>query len=170
MPWRLSQTLIFLLIAGLLAGCGFQLRGTAGQSLPEEWKSMYLSTGNPNSELSREVRNNFAARGIQWQEEAEAANFRLVLGPERFGQRNLSISADARAAEFELNMRTQFSVQDSSGKQLIAPTEASVIEQMENDPRNMVGKSEELRIIKSEMRVELAQQIMRRVGFFASGN
>jgi len=170
MHTRLSLYLVFLMTAGLLASCGFQLRGTAGQALPESWKSMYLSTGNPNSELSREVLSSFAANGIQWQEDAKMANYRLVLGPERFNQRNLSISADARAAEFELNMLSQFSVLDNAGEQVIPPTQASVIQQMENDPRNIVGKSEELRIIKYEMRVELAQQIMRRVGFFATSN
>jgi LPS-assembly lipoprotein len=34
----------------------------------------------------------------------------------------------------------------------------------------VVGKSEELRIIKSEMRVELAQQVLRRIGFFAASS
>lgn len=162
--------LIALLTASLLAGCGFHLRGTGGQSLPEQWKSMYLDTGSPNSELSREVRSGFTANGIQWQEQPGTANYRLVLGPERFGQRNISVGADARAAEYELNMRAQFSVLDQAGRQVIAPTDASVIQQMENDPRNVVGKTEELRIIKSEMRVELAQQIVRRVGFYASSN
>ena len=41
---------------------------------------------------------------------------------------------------------------------------------MENDPRNAMGKAEELRIHKNEMRTELAQQIMRRIGFFAASN
>jgi LPS-assembly lipoprotein len=31
-----------------------------------------------------------------------------------------------------------------------------------------MGKSEEIRILKSEMRDELAQQIIRRIGFFAA--
>ena len=41
---------------------------------------------------------------------------------------------------------------------------------MENDPRNVVGKAEEIRILKSEMRADLSRQIMRRIGFFAAGN
>ena len=31
-----------------------------------------------------------------------------------------------------------------------------------------VGKAEEIRILKTEMRTELAQQIMRRIGFYAA--
>jgi LPS-assembly lipoprotein len=46
-------------------------------------------------------------------------------------------------------------------------SDASVVKQMENDPRNVVGKAEEVRILRSEMRTELIQQIMRRIGYFA---
>ena len=162
------RLLSLALTACLLTACGFQLRGTGGAMVPDEWKSMHLITDNPNGELAREVRTTFAASGVVWEEEWEDANYSMVLGGERFSQRNLSISADARAAEFELTMSTQFSVRDADGNESMPPTTASVIEQMENDPRNVVGKAEELRIIKSEMRVELAHQMLRRIGFFAA--
>ena len=44
----------------------------------------------------------------------------------------------------------------------------SVVKQMENNPRNVVGKDGEMRLIQAEMRTELAEQIMRRIGFFAA--
>ena len=129
---------------------------------------MHLSTDNPNSEFSREIEMRFAAQGIIWTDR-ESANYRLELGPERFSQRNLSLNSEARVAEFELNMTARFSVIDADNQVTIESTEVAVIRQMENDPRNVVGKSEEVRIIKSEMRADLARQIMRRIGFFATG-
>jgi LPS-assembly lipoprotein len=48
------------------------------------------------------------------------------------------------------------------------PSEAVVTKQMENDPSNVVGKAEEIRILQAEMRGELAQQILRRIGFHAA--
>lgn len=165
---RLHAHTIILLGAALLAGCGFQLRGTGdGVSVPAEWKSMYLVTASPNSEFSRELALRFAANGIEWTEDKEDANFLVRLGPERFSQRNLSLNSDARAAEFELTMRATFSVQQAGGKQVMPDTTATVIKQMENDPANVVGKAEEMRLLKSEMRTELSQQIMRRIAFFA---
>ena len=169
MPGRYATFLLILSTACLLASCGFQLRGTGGGiAIPQEWKSMHLVTGDPNGELSREVRTSFAAGGVRWEQSREEANYSLVLGSERFSQRNLSISADARAAEIELTLSAQFSVKDASGRQVIPPTTASVIQHMENDPSNVVGKTEELRILNSEMRAELARQMMRRIGFFAA--
>ena len=164
-----SLRAIFLLGTVLiLAGCGFQLRGAStATALPEDWQKMHLVTGNPNSEFSREVQSRFAANGIIWVEREEADHV-LRLGPENFSQRNLSLNAEARAAEFELTMKTNFSVDGVSGEEVIEASSAAVIKQMENDPRNVVGKAEEIRILKVEMRTELAQQILRRIVFYAA--
>jgi LPS-assembly lipoprotein len=166
---RLASHIFILGITCLLSACGFQLRGTGdhGTVVPDSWKSMHLVTGNPNGEFSRAVQALFAANGVQWLDR-EQANYILTLGPERFKQRNLSLNAEARAAEFELTMSSRFSVNDADSKEAMPPTDASVVRQMENDPRNVVGKAEEVRILKSEMRTELAQQIMRRIGFYAA--
>jgi LPS-assembly lipoprotein len=166
---RLANYTFILGTALLLSACGFALRGTGdtGTNIPPEWKNMHLVTDNPNSEFSRDVLSRFAANGVEWQERG-AANYNVTLGPERFSQRNLSLNAEARAAEFELTMRAQFSVQDAEGNEVMKPSDVTAIKQMENDPRNVVGKAEEIRLVKGEMRAELAQQIMRRIGFFAA--
>ncbi|MFN2288692.1 MAG: LPS assembly lipoprotein LptE [Chromatocurvus sp.] len=164
---RLGFWVLLLLLSGLV-GCGFQLRGSdGGSALPDQWQSMHLNTPSPNSELSRVLRTRFTASGIRWLPASEAA-YTLDLGQERFSQRNLSINAQARAAEFELALRATFSVRGSDGELLLPPDDAIITKQMENDPRNVVGKAEEIRILRGEMRVGLAQQIMRRIAFFAA--
>ena len=163
----LRRTASLFAFVCLLSACGFQLRGTGGTSLPESWKSMHLATVNPNGEMSREVQSTFSVHDIQWVEQADA-NYTLVVTAERFSQRNLSINAQARASEFELTMSTTFSVKNAEGEEVIEPSEATVIKQMENDPANVVGKAEEVRILKTEMRTALVQQILRRIGYFAT--
>jgi LPS-assembly lipoprotein len=163
---HLLRFTVIAIALSLLAACGFHLRGVGGTALPEEWKSMHLVTGNPNSEFSRAVFSQFAANGVQWTD-SKSANYSLILSPERFEQRNLSLNAEARVSEFELTMGSQFKILDAAKKEVIAPTNVSVIKQMENDSRNVVGKEGEVRLIQSEMRIELADQIIRRVGFYA---
>ncbi len=169
MPTRLAGFALLLGLGLLLGACGFQLRGVGDNAaqLPEEWKSMHMLTGNPNGEFSREVKSRFAAQGIEWTDR-DSANYLLTLGPEQFSQRNLSLNSEARVAEFELTMRARFSVRQAGNAVVIDTTEVTTIRQMENDPRNVVGKSEEIRILKTEMRADLARQIMRRIGFFAA--
>ena len=128
---------------------------------------MHLVSGNPNAELSLELQSTFAANGVEWLPR-EDANYVLSIGPEQLKQRNLSLNAQARAAEFELTLSTNFTVLNTQGAQIIETSSASVIKQMENDPRNVVGKAEEIRLLKTEMRTELVQQIMRRISYFAA--
>ncbi|MCB1677414.1 MAG: hypothetical protein KDI16_01885 [Halioglobus sp.] len=171
MDRRLIRCTFILGLAALLAACGFQLRGTGsageGATLPDDWRYLHLVTANPNSEFSREIRSRFAANGIHWMERDEA-NYVVVLGPEHFKQRNLSLNAEARVAEYELSLRARFSVLDSNNGEVMPAREVTTLRQMENDPRNVVGKAEEVRILRSEMRADLARQIMRRIGFFAA--
>ncbi|MFK8050792.1 MAG: LPS assembly lipoprotein LptE [Halioglobus sp.] len=164
---KFVQLMVTVAVVCALSACGFQLRGTGGTSLPESWKKMFLYTSNPNGELSREIQSTFSANDITWVD-TELANYTLAVGGEQFKQRNLSINAQARASEFELTMSTVFSVRDAAGQQVIEASEATVVKQMENDPSNVVGKAEEVRLLKTEMRTELVQQILRRVGYFAS--
>ena len=169
MQRRFASFTLVLGIACLLAACGFQLRGTGGggTALPDSWKQMYLATNNPNGEFSRAVRTAFATNDIVWTDQGDA-NYSLKLGPERFSKTNLSLNKEARVSQLELTMQSTFSVVDASGEEAMPNTVASVIRRMENDPRNELGMGEEVRILKSEMRSELAQQIIRRIGFFAT--
>ncbi|MCB1689705.1 MAG: hypothetical protein KDI33_14515 [Halioglobus sp.] len=156
-------------ITCLLAACGFQLRGTgmAGASIPDAWKNMHLETASPNGEFSRAVTAQLAANGVTWTDR-EQADFDLVLGPERFEQRSLSVNSEARVAEYELTMSSEFSIADPSRKEIVPPTTVTVVKQMENDPRNATSKESEVRMLQGEMRTELAQQIMRRISFYAA--
>ena len=84
------------------------------------------------------------------------------LGEERFQQRNLSLTAQARSAEVELTMTVALSLRQGSDE-LIPEADAQVVRQFLNDPRNVVGKTEELRLLREEMRRDLAAQIARRI-------
>ncbi len=165
--WR---ALTLLALITLLGACGFHLRGTGpGPDIPPEWQKLYLNIPNPNGEFASEFRNALTATGVELVERYEA-NYRLYVGHDQFSQRNLSVNVQARASEFELTLTTEFAVQDDEGNEVIPSTESTVIKQMENDPRNVVGKAEEIRILRGEMRTELVQQIIRRIAFFAGAN
>jgi LPS-assembly lipoprotein len=168
MPRRYTHVFLILGFCCLLGACGFQLRGTGDNRtvLPADWKNMYLATGNPNSEFSREIISQFAANGVQWSERG-VANYSVAVNPERFERRDLSLSSEARAAEFELTMSTRFKVLDADRNVIMEDTKVEVFKRMENDPDNVVGKAEELRLLQGEMRSELAQKVLRRIGFFA---
>ena len=78
---RLSQASVILIMACLLAACGFQLRGV-GSMLPyrKHGSACIWSRNSPNSDFSRDVVSQLAANDVQWTDR-ENATFRLVLRP-----------------------------------------------------------------------------------------
>ena len=154
--------LMALLIALIsLTGCGFQLKGTA-QEGSAEWEglSLRLISTDPRGELAREVARALASMKITLTEDLETPT-RLTLREEQFTQRNVSLTAEARAAEMELTLSVDFVLQQEDALPLEGT--ATVSQQMLNDPRNVVGKTEEMRLLREEMRRDLAGQVVRRV-------
>ena len=145
-----------------LAGCGFQLKGTdaASNSAKLEGMTLQLISSQPRSELTREVSRALSVAGLMLLEEGDAM-LTLVLQPEQYTQRNVSLTAQARAAELELTLFADFTLNQQASDPIDA--RATVTRQMLNDPRNVVGKTEEIRLLRGEMRRDLADQIARRV-------
>jgi LPS-assembly lipoprotein len=151
-----------LLLCLLLVGCGFQLKGSGtGPANSLEGRSIAIISAQPRAELSAAVVQQLGLEGATIVE-PEPSTLVLKLGAERFEQRNLSLTAQARSAEVELTLSTSFDL--LRGRQvLVDRTEAQVVRQFLNDPRNVVGKTEELRLLREEMRHDLAAQITRRI-------
>ena len=145
-----------------LAGCGFQLKGSdaASSSVKLEGITLQLISSQHRSELTREVSRALSATGLMLLEEGDAM-LTLVLQPEQFMRRNVSLTAQTRAAELELTLSADFTLNQQASDPIDA--RATVTRQMLNDPRNVVGKTEEIRLLREEMRRDLADQIARRV-------
>jgi LPS-assembly lipoprotein len=143
----------------LLGGCGFTLRGTV--DLPAALQTMQLESPAPDSELVREVRRMLRNNDVTLTEEPVATTYRLGIGSEQSSERVLSVNANARAGEYELT--SSVAVQLRRGTEVLGPETLSVSRVYLTDPENAVAKNEEAELIRTEMRRELAQQILRRL-------
>jgi LPS-assembly lipoprotein len=155
--WLFSSLLFFV-------GCGFQLKGSDTENGEAQLDGMtiQLISSRSRSELTREVSRALTAIGLVLVTDAEQeALLVLTLQPEQFSQRNVSLTAQARAAELELTLAADFTLVQPERDRIDA--RATVTRQMLNDPRNVVGKTEELRLLREEMRRDLAAQIARRL-------
>ncbi len=158
-----SRWLLMLTLGLALAGCGFQLKGTTPSSVDSALSGLPIAVASsqPRSELTAAVVQQLRLEGAEIVD-ADANTLTLKLGNEVFQQRNLSLTAQARAAEVELTMLVRIDLM-RDGAALIENNTATVVRQFLNDPRNIVGKTEELRLLRDEMRRELSAQITRRV-------
>lgn len=152
LKWSVPVLLVFL------GGCGFTLRGSA--ELPAALQTMQLESTDANSDIVREVSRTLRNNGVTLAD--TASTYRLGIGTEAYSERALSVNANARAGEYEVTLAVPFQLR--RGTDLVLGPETLSIERVYlADPENAVAKNEEAALIRSEMRRELAQQVLRRL-------
>ncbi|MEM8497313.1 MAG: LPS assembly lipoprotein LptE [Pseudomonadota bacterium] len=149
---------LVLIIA--LSACGFQLRGAF--QVPEALGSVHLSSENPGSPILNSVRRSMLSSGVQLVDTDQEAPYTLHLSGERSEKRSISVDSLAAAAEFQLRQFVSYELRSRRGELLVGPHELIVERNFQNDINNVVGKRDEERLIREEMQVLLASQIMRR--------
>lgn len=154
---RIFTSLVIILA---LSACGFQLRGAF--QVPEVLGSVHLSSENPGSPILNSVRRSMLSSGVQLVDTDQQAPYTLHLSRERSEKRSISVDSLAAAAEFQLRQFVSYELRSRRGELLVGPHELIVERNFQNDINNVVGKRDEERLIREEMQVLLASQIMRR--------
>jgi LPS-assembly lipoprotein len=151
---RLGVTALLL----ALAGCGFTLRGSV--DLPEPLRTLEVVSLDDGGELLQQVRRALRNSGVNLVE--QGSDYRLGLGREVTDERIVSVNANARAGEYEVEMSLQFQL-TRAGEAVLGPDTLRLTRVYLTDPENAVAKEEEAELIRSELRRELAQQLLRRL-------
>jgi LPS-assembly lipoprotein len=145
-------------VLALLAGCGFQLRGTA--ELPFE--TLHIPGATP---LAVELRRNVKA----------ASKTRLVDSPESaqavfaFTQQTrekviLSFTSAGKVNEYRLRYRVGFRVTDPKGAQVFLPTSEILLQRdMAYSDAQVLAKENEEAMLYRDMQTDMVQQILRRL-------
>jgi LPS-assembly lipoprotein len=152
----LTRLLALALLLGV-AGCGFQLRGSA--SLPFE--SVYIENAGPSMEveLARAVRTT-ATQVTSSPAEAEAVLQVVSQGRE---QQILTLSAAGRVNEYRLIYRVAFRVRDKAGKELMPLQQLELRRELTYDASQTLAKESEIELLYRDMQTDAVQQILRRL-------
>jgi len=150
----------FFLLCTQLVACGFALQGTSLAELPPQLQTLHLETGN--SELDRVLRRTLLNSKVNLLDQPAVDVYSLRLEAEQNLERIISVGADARAGEYELELSTLFSL--SRDSELVFGPQRAVLQQVYfADPYNPAAKRTEAELILSEMRQQLAFQIIERL-------
>lgn len=179
---RAAKLSVILLLAGLLAACGFKLRGSTdlpAHKLPFATIALTLA---PTSEFYAQLKRNIEASsaGTRVVDAGEAEAILAVLGDT--SQKNiLSLNASGRAREYQLVRTFSFKVQANNPAAAPAPqvkyTDAPAVAPTEYVPastivlRREVTYSDDLVLSKEgeeallwrDIQNDLVQQLMRRL-------
>lgn len=149
-----------LLFAVLASACGFQLEGA--DSLPSAMARTYLDTDNPNSEFTGSLRSALRLRGSEIVESREDADAVLRITEDDTGQRVLSVSARNIPREYEIYYLVTVALQ-AGDAEIMEPESIVVTRSYTYDETQVLGKSEEERILRRSLAESLARQVVRRI-------
>ena len=160
------QILIILFFSTLIA-CGFQLRGEDSKFLmPPHWKKFALKTSNPRSEFTQQVILVFQATGVEWSP-ISSASYILTLKPAKLSQHFQSLNSIASPSEIELTLTSYISISGKDGMEILPEVKLFVRRRINNNPANATGVNEQINLTISEMRRQLAENILRRISALA---
>lgn len=161
MPARIALALVVLIG---LAGCGFELRGSA--SLPTEMSVTRVETPDPTSPFVRELELLLDANGVDVVDDvrADAAVLRIV--SERITRRALTVSGDARVREYELVFALRFSLDGPEGNTLIEAETLRLTRDFQFDELEILGASNEEELLREDLRRNMAASLIRRLEAF----
>jgi LPS-assembly lipoprotein len=150
-----------VLLAGVLAGCGFHLQGSA--PLPRSFALVRIETSDTESDFYFGLRKALRAAGTRIDEEGHDPSVTIIhVLSDSTAQRVLSVSALNVPIEYELSYSLKFSV-TSNGRDLI-PAESHVLVRDYNFSENqLLAKERETRILSEALAHDLVNVVMRRL-------
>ena len=149
--------------AGLITGCGWQLRGQT--ALPEGTDSIFISAADSHGQLMGDFQQLLNANQVSFATSAQNAQYSIYIEREYNDKRTVSVGSNTLAAEYELTMKVDYRIESAEAGLLVPKATAQVARSYEYDRQDVIAKDEEEKLIKSEMRRNLVQQILRRLRF-----
>ena len=151
--------IVFASLALALAGCGFQLRGTA--SLP--FDTLYMApTTSPGValDLKRNIQSGTKTTLVDDPKRADAL---LELTQEAREKVILSLAGTGRVREYQLRYRVAFRVHDGKGGEFIPPSTVLLTRDVTYNDSDVLAKEAEEVLVYRDMQFDMVQQLMRRL-------
>lgn len=151
--------LAMLCLTALLAGCGFQLRGTA--TLPFQTLFIDIPAGNAmGAELKRNLRAGTNVTLVDRKEDAQAV---LTNTGETRTKLILSINTAGRVREFRLRYGFTYSLVDKNGQEIAPPADLVINRDYSFNENAVLAKESEEQLLYRDMQSDLVQQVIRRL-------
>ncbi len=153
--------LCLLALAVMLAGCGFELRGSGG--LPPEFAQTYVTGVDHRSVLARELDLGLSASGAEVVASEDEASAVLRIDQVEFKRREISIAIDATVLEYELSLEVGFEAQGRGNSLGIARQSVVSERVLRFEPASVLSKLNEERRLREAMERDVAQDILDRL-------
>lgn len=149
---------ICIAICLLMAACGFQLKGAS----PLPFKTIYTNIPE-NSEFGSNLRRAIVASspGTRFVDEPGEAEALLLQLSNNQHLRELSIDAQGRVEEYELNLEFVFELTDAKRRIVLPPTTLRATREIPYDDSIVQAKQSEIENVFRQMRQSLVDRMLR---------
>ncbi len=164
----LFRVFLALILAAIVAGCGFQLRGTLSSNLP--YKTLYIAlpeTSDVRIWMQRYIRATDQTQIVDSAKDAEAIFVQLQ---DTRVKTILSVNAQGRVRECRLQLDYKFRIVNSKGQELIGPNEINLSRDITYDDSTVLAKDLEEGLLWRDMNNDLVNQIIRRLSIIKPKN
>jgi len=151
--------LILLFTAVLLAGCGFHLRGQAGMP----FNTLYLEAANSSTPFAKELRRKLEMNKVKLVNTAKQADVVLDIISEVPDKQILTLDASGRVNEYELFYRVSLRAFDINKREWIPAEEFMMHRDFPYDENSILAMEAEEDLLYQSMRIEMVQQVLRRL-------
>jgi LPS-assembly lipoprotein len=145
-------------LLALLAGCGFQLRGTA--QVP--FQAVYVpgAGGGIALDLKRNIQAGTNAKVVDDPREADAV---LQFTSEARSKEILSLTGTGRVREFRLLYQVGFRLHDGKGREYVPLTRLELTRDVTFNDEAILAKEAEEQLLFRDMQADMVHLIMRRL-------
>lgn len=155
----IQRLVLASLLLMLVAGCGYRLAGSIDSASLAGTRVVDASRAGAAGELAWSLEQDLKLRGVPAATEGESRRVLRVLG-ETFERRPLTLTAEARTAEYELLGRAEFELLGSDGRVLIPVRSIMADGVYLRDAGRLLGSSQEEARLRQEIRGELVRRIL----------
>ncbi|MBA2652626.1 MAG: hypothetical protein H0U73_10225 [Tatlockia sp.] len=154
------------LLAFLVAGCGFHLRGF--NDMPQWLNNVAISIQHAHRDLGPTIKEQLESYKIKVNPNPTEADYVLVIESDGIQQQTTNVSASTTPRQYLLIYDVKFSLVKVKGAVVIPSTHVSVSRQLTVNNDRILGSNFEEMQLTTEMRREAAMQIMNRLSRYKS--
>jgi len=150
-----------LVLATMLAACGFQLRGSNLDTLKSS--QVYIKSAGAH-ELAEQIKKQLEYAEVPVVQDQTQADYTIELGHETFKRSVLSVSAQTgKVEEYEITYHSSLSVSGPNGKVLLKNEPLMAQRDFTFDEDSVLGKFDEENKLHEELTKNVADTVLRRL-------
>lgn len=157
-----GKILACTLVAALLGGCGFQLRGS--KNIAANISALTITSSSHYGKLDRALESEMHAQHIA---DAGPKAWNLIILDQTIKQNVLAYNNSANASMLEIELVVHFTVTNEKGETVITPNNERVVRLHEPDSNRALATDRETKLLQNEAYDEMAVSLLRRIDFIA---